>query len=240
MTTIRIQEQLHGPNNTNAVISFDNGPQYSVTVTDPFSGEEEELLEWYFEDHLRFPFLDQVKAQQVAASIKTYGKRLSQQIVADPDARFAYLDARRQGLNTLQFEIAGSPKFHALHWEALKDPDLPRPLALQAVIVRKNMARQAVPAGMQLSPTINLLVVTARPFGKGDVSYRTISQPLVEILHRTELPVKIDILRPGTYKALATHLRSVSDQRGVGSYLVIHFDLHGAVLEYKVLQKGQA
>ena len=86
---------------------------------------------------------------------------------------------------------------------------------------------------MQLSPTINLLVVTARPFGKGDVGYRTISQPLVETLRKAKLPVKVDILRPGTYEALENHLQEISNEHGVGYYHVIHFDVHGAVLTYE-------
>ncbi len=240
MTLIRIQERPNGPNGANAIVNFNNGPEYPITISDPFSEEEEKLLEWYFEEHLQFPFLEQVKAQQVAASIITYGEKLFQQIVGDqPKAYLAYMNARQQGVNTLQLEIAGSPKFHSLHWESLKDPELQYPLALQATMVRKNLQDQIMPASVQPSPTINLLVITARPFGKGDVGYRTISQPLVETLRKAKLPVKVDILRPGTYEALENHLQEISNEHGVGYYHVIHFDVHGAVLTYEEFQELQ-
>src|SRR5207245_8523963 len=61
----------------------------------------------------------------------------------------------------------------------------------------------------------------------------------VEVLRKTELPVQIEILRPGTYKALENHLREVSAKQGVGYYHVIHFDVHGAVLTYEQFKKGQ-
>src|SRR5436309_13108504 len=104
MTLIRIQERPNGPNGANAIINFNNGPEYPITISDPFSPEEEKLLEWYFEEHLQFPFLNQVKAQQAATSIKAYGEKLFQHIFADhPKAYLAYMNARQQGVNTLQF-----------------------------------------------------------------------------------------------------------------------------------------
>ena len=57
-----------------------------------------------------------------------------------------------------------------------------------------------------------MLIVTARPAGKRDIGYRTISRPLVEELGRANLPIQVDILRPGTYRALENHLRTVTEQ----------------------------
>jgi len=238
MPTIRIQEHPNQPNNANATLSFDHAQEYPITVTDPFSEQEEKLLEWYFEDHLQFPFLDQVKASHAAASITTYGETLFKQVFTDPKAYLAYAQ-RRPNLNKVQFEIAGSPSFHHWHWEALKDPDLPYPMVLQSTMTRQNLTSQVIEATMRPSPTINLLIVTARPFGKQDVGYRTISRPLVDSLRQARATVQIDILRPGTYKALENHLRDISTRYGPGYYHGIHFDLHGAVLTYEQLQKGR-
>jgi hypothetical protein len=105
--------------------------------------------------------------------------------------------------------------------------------------VRKNLVPQALPAPVRPSATINVLLVTARPSGGRDVGYRTISRPLVEGLRQTNVPVQIKIVRPGTYQALENHLREVKEQHGVGYYHVIHFDVHGALLSYEQLQKGQ-
>ncbi|MDM8564322.1 tetratricopeptide repeat protein [Candidatus Halobeggiatoa sp. HSG11] len=89
------------------------------------------------------------------------------------------------------------------------------------------------------SATLNVLLVTARPDGKHDVGYRTISRPLVEMLQNAKLPVKIDILRPGTYQALVKQLEQVTNEYGKGYYHLLHFDVHGAVLDYEKLEAGR-
>ena len=158
---------------------------------------------------------------------------------AVPNAYATYKKHAEAGLHTLQFEIAGSSAFQALHWEALKDPQLPHPFALDATIVRKNLDPIHIEATVRPSPTINILVVTARPDGRNDVGYRTISRPMVEALSQANVPVHIDLVRPGTYAALEQHLRSKMDTHGKGYYHVIHFDVHGAVLTYEELLKGR-
>jgi hypothetical protein len=178
MVSTRIEERAQSA--FNAVVSVDESGEYPVTITDPFSPEEEARLEWYFEEHLRFPFTDQVMAREAGGSIKAYGETLFRQVFADRDAFAEYKAATRQGLEQLHFEIVGSPEFHRLHWEALKDPDLPKPLCLYAPMVRRSRKPQTYPAGMASSPTINLLIATARPHVERDVGYRTITRPLIE------------------------------------------------------------
>jgi tetratricopeptide (TPR) repeat protein len=233
MTVIRIQECSEQAGIFQAKVSFNQGPEYAITVRNPFSKEEEECLEWYFEEHLKFPFTNQVKAQEAAASVITYGENLFAQVFAsEPHILVAYETAAKVGLNPLQIEVVGQPSFHAFHWEALKDLKAIQPLALQATIVRKNVGSQILPVTVPPSPTINLLIVTARPRGKLDIGYRTISRPLVDSLRQDKLSVNIDIVRPGTYKALENHLRVMTEQHGVGYYHVVHFDVHGSVLSY--------
>ncbi|HEX3642727.1 MAG TPA: CHAT domain-containing protein [Ktedonobacteraceae bacterium] len=60
----------------------------------------------------------------------------------------------------------------------------------------------------------------------------------MEELHRANLRVQVDILRPGTYKALVDHLRDTTNLHGVGHYHVIHFDVHGAILPYDQFQQA--
>src|SRR5579871_4680464 len=235
---IQIRERQPAADGSNATVSFDNEGEYPITISDPFSDKEEALLEWYFEDHLKFPFTRKVDAQTAAASIKAYGEALFKQLFTDPEAYARYKEGVQTGINTLQFEIAGSPEFHKLHWEALKDPKLPNALTLDAPMVRKNLVPQPVRARPRSSPTINLLIVTARPHGGRDVGYRTISRPLVEGLRQANVRVQIDILRPGTYQALVRHLEAMRDRHGAGYYHVVHFDVHGALLTYEQLEKG--
>jgi hypothetical protein len=237
MTVIRIREQSRETDGWKAKVIFEGGEEYDIAVHDPFTAKEEQHLEWYFEDYLRFPFIKQVEAGAAGKSITTYGETLFQQVFANPDVYTLYRDCLRAGLQQLQIEIVGHSEFHRLHWEALKDPKFAQPLALQATLVRRNIQPQSLSLTTRPSPTINVLLVTARPFGKRDVGYRTISRPLVEGLRRAGLRVRIDILRPGTYKALENHLRAVTDRYGVGYYHIVHFDVHGSVLTYEQVQQ---
>ncbi len=237
-TIIRIQEQSTQEDGFHAIVSIDSGPQYSIIVHDPFDDEQEQEIEWYFEQHLRFPFTQKVRAENAATSITSYGESLFKQVFKDnADVYAEYKALLKKGLEDVQLEIAGSPKFHALHWEALKDATPTKPLALQAMMLRRNMQPPPFEVSLQPASTINLLVVTSRPHGVRDVSYRTISRPLVEALHQTDLRVNIAILRPGTYKTLENHLRETTSKYGAGYYHVIHFDLHGSLLRYQQLQR---
>ena len=56
MEVIRIREQPGEAGSSNATVSFDYGPEYPITIRDPFSESEEKLLEWYFEQYVSFPF----------------------------------------------------------------------------------------------------------------------------------------------------------------------------------------
>ena len=217
-----------------ATLSVDGGSPYAITITDPFQPHQERDLEWYFEGWLQFPFTDTTIAERAAHSVKTYGEALFDQIFADRRAYSAYTPLRDQ-LSQVQIEIVGqSPAFQALHWEALRDPDLPRPLAVDCVIVRKPLKQAAVPIQPQPSPVLNLLVVTARPDEERDVGYRTISRPLIEAIETAQLRVNVELLRPGTFEALTQRLEA----KGPGYYQIIHFDAHGGLIAYDDLEAG--
>ncbi|NER35419.1 MAG: tetratricopeptide repeat protein [Oscillatoria sp. SIO1A7] len=236
MPTIAIREKQKTEAGFEAALIFDGGTEYPLAVTDPFEARQEKRLEWYFEQWLRFPTIDKVKASEAAASIEDYGKRLFEQIFrADIDAYSEYRQLRGK-LGRLQIEIVGqSPEFQALHWEALRDPDLPRPLAVDCTVLRKHIRKVPVMAEVEPSPVINLLLVTARPNEENDVAYRTISRPLIETIKNSQLLVNVELLRPGTYEALAKKL----EERGAGYYHAIHFDAHGALMTFEQFQKNE-
>ena len=139
-TVIRIQEKKAKKNGFQATVSIDSGPQYPISVRDPFGGEQEQELEWYFEEHLVFPFTQKVRAKDAAASLTTYGETLFKQVFQEnPEVYAEYKALLKTDLGKVQIEIAGSPTFHALHWEALKDPQIAKPLALQTIMLRRNL-----------------------------------------------------------------------------------------------------
>ncbi|MFN7761443.1 MAG: tetratricopeptide repeat protein [Pseudanabaena sp.] len=232
MPVITIREGQQTDSGFGATLSIE-GRNYTIAINTPLiSASDEAKWEWYFEQWLQYPMLDTTRAEQVAASIRDYGESLFDQVFGDRRA-FADYSRLRDDLGTLRFEIEGSnPEFQALHWEALRDRDLPRPLAVDCVMVRKSTLPTPVMAGVNPSPTLNLLMVTARPF-KEDVAYRVVSRPLIEAIANSQLPVKIDLLRPATFEALSKHL----EEKGAGHYHMIHFDCHGALLPYTTCEK---
>ncbi|MDM8558071.1 tetratricopeptide repeat protein, partial [Candidatus Parabeggiatoa sp. HSG14] len=239
MTLITIREKSQTDENTyEAELSFDNGMPYPITVKNPFSDKQEQTLEWYFEEYSSFPFIKQVEFAQAAATVPRYGEDLFEQVFSHRRAYTDYSNALQA--TDLEIEIVGSPAFHQLHWEALKESDSDHALALHYPIIRKSVGHPPPMVAGQESATLNVLLVTARPNGKHDVGYRTISRPLVKMLQNANLPVKVDILRPGTYQALTEQLENVTSQYGKGYYHLIHFDVHGAVLDYETLQQGRA
>ncbi len=234
MPTLTLRHQQTTESGFAATLNIDGQSQYPVTVSDPFTEQQERELEFYFEQWIRFPFDNQTIAERAAASVQTYGEALFQQIFADPDAYSDYRQACRHGLGQLHIEIEGdSPDFQALHWEALKDPKQPIPLAVEAVFTRKRVQRGITAIDLAPSPVINLLVVIARPDEEADVGYRTISRPLIEAIHRAQLRVKVEILRPGTFEALSRHLDNQA-----GHYHIVHFDAHGGLMTYDQFEAG--
>ncbi len=238
MSVIAIRETQPTAKGFAARLIFDGGDggEYEINITDPFTPLEERQLEWYFEEWLTFPMLNGKKAEAAKNTVASYGERLFNQVFhADSDAYSQYRQLRRN-LKQVTIEIVGNgPEFHALHWEAMQDKDLPRPLAVDCVMLRKRLAKAApVLAQMAPSPVINLLVVIARPDEEDDIGYRTISRPLIEVIQTSQLPVNVDLLRPGTYKSLERHLEA----KGAGYYHVIHFDCHGALMSYEDIQSG--
>lgn len=160
MPVITIREQRKTATGFNAILSFDGRVNYSIIITEPFSSKDEQLLEWYFEEWLFFPSLNEIKAQQAAASVHSYGQQLFEQVFkANFDAYGEYRQLRGN-LGQVQLEIEShTPEFQALHWESMHDPELPRPLAVDCVMLRKTTKPVSVAANMASSPVINLLVV---------------------------------------------------------------------------------
>ncbi|AUI69122.1 tetratricopeptide repeat protein [Beggiatoa leptomitoformis] len=239
ITLITITEKSFINNGFSAELAFNHQRRYQITITPPFDEKQEHNLAWYFEKYLAFPFTDNVRFNETALSIKTYGEQLFKQVFHEPDAYSDYRDALKTGFT---LEIIGSPAFHALHWESLHDEKRPAPFALQFEIVRKplhfNSPYQAITP--QVSPTLNVLLVVARPNGRNDVAYRTISRPLVEMVRNSaDLHVHFDILRPATFQALTQHLEDVKKKKGAGFYQIVHFDVHGAVLDYTTAQTAE-
>ncbi len=234
MTLITIREEQQTDSGFTATLTIGGAGPWEIEVRDPFSPQQERELEWYFEGWLRTPFSGRVIAERAAKSIEAYGASLFEQVFESNARAYAQYCQVRDPLSALQIEIASkTPEFQALHWEAIRDPELGRSLALDCAIARKT-STTTTPVTVRPAPTINVLVVTARPGEEDDVGYRTISRPLIEAIRNAQLKVNVDLLRPGTYEALSKHL----DDKPEGYYHIIHFDAHGALLRHEQFEKG--
>jgi hypothetical protein len=219
------------------VVYVAEGVEYEVAVTDPGSADDEELLSWYFERHLRYPFLDWDRRQEAVRTLREYGMSLFTQVF-DGEVGDLYRAARRRGFDDCRIEVTGSTGVHRLHWEALYDPTLDAPLATRLPITRRVDLQPARYETAGPWPTLNILVVTARPNGAQDVGYRTISRPLIDAVRQASLRVTVDLVRPGTWAALRDHLDRTREQHGSGWYHLVHFDLHGAFADYDGIMAG--
>ena len=47
MPLIRIQERTAEPDSPNAIVSFNSGPEYSITINNPFEEQQEQELKAY-------------------------------------------------------------------------------------------------------------------------------------------------------------------------------------------------
>ena len=199
MTVVRVTEVPGGAGGAFvARVGFGDGAEYEVAVSVPGDAASEQLLGWYFEEHLRFPFLDRDKERQAVAALRDYGEALFGQMLGGAAAH-DYRRLRERAFDGCRVEVTGSAGFHQLHWEALRDPELDGPLCVRVPVTRRVAlvpSRFELPAGQ---PTLNILLVTARPFGRKDVGYRTISRPLLDALRQASVPVTVDLVRPGTW-----------------------------------------
>jgi tetratricopeptide (TPR) repeat protein len=236
MSVIQIREQGAVEHGFEVLLHVDGQDYGRAVVKAPFADrpQQDADLTWYFEKWLRMPFVDQMRAARSASSVRDYGVSLFEQVFADRHASCAY-DRLKNDLENLEIEIIGAATdFQAWHWEALCDPDLPRPLAVDCRLTRKHTKRTAIGLVVKPWPVVNVLLVTARPDEEDDVGYRTISRSMVEMVKNAHLRVNIEILRPATYKALTERLT----ERGAGYYHILHFDGHGALMTYEQYLTG--
>jgi tetratricopeptide (TPR) repeat protein len=237
MNVITITQRNSLDRRFEAILTID-GSKFAIEVCDPFAGDgRERALEWYFEEWIRFPFTDTVAATSAAGSVKDYGVALFDQVFRGNRQAFAAYRGVAGNLSEVEFVIQGDPGFQALHWEAMWDGDMPRPLAVDAVMVRQRRVRNGIAKVQRQdsSTVLNLLVVTARPDEENDVGYRTISRPLVEAIETAKLPVNVEFVRPGTYGAFVRQLEA----KGEGFYHLVHFDMHGGLMSFEQFHQAQ-
>lgn len=203
----------------------------AVELTDPLAqvleGTELRLgpeLAWYLESYLDYPFgPNQSRAERVIKALGQWGRQAFDLLFGAGQAHGFYHDATRNGYENLHLVIA-SDDAHVLSWpwEVLEDPQV-GDLAQHCRIERQldHLAEPPPPHEGLSRERVHVLLVTARPY-QDDVAYRSISRPLVELIHDADLPAQVKVLRPPTFEALRREL-----QAHPGGYHIVHFDGHG-------------
>lgn len=227
-----------------AEVVFPSDNCYEVTVRDPFiepgeiENDQEERLRWYFEDHLSSPFTDRERANRAEKSIAFYGESLFSSLFSQNEALTEWRNLVND-LDKIRVQVySRDPAFQALHWESLKDPQESKAFCLMGVEFIRTSGAVTPDLKVQSGSCLNLLMVTARPGGKDDIEYRTITRPVVETIEKNRMRVRIHLLRPPTLQALKDHLRDKT-----GFYHILHFDVHGCVLsfpQYKTLMEKKS
>jgi hypothetical protein len=196
-----------------AEVVFPSDNRYEVTVRDPFlkqgpiETDQEERLRWYFETHLMSPYTDKETAKRAAESITIYGETLFSQLFPDANVLGEWRDLTN-GLDKTRVQVySDDHEFQALHWEALKDPDESAACCLKGVEFVRTSGIRTPKLEVKSNSCLNVLMVTARPGGKNDVDYRTITRPVVETVEKNRMRVQIHLLRPPTFRRLKEELK---------------------------------
>ena len=203
----------------------------AVEVADPLSrvlgqtdlrlGDE---LSWYLESYLDYPYGPNVeRAERVTQALREWGTQAFDTLFGEGQARDFYRDATRDGHTELHLVVASDDaRVLAWPWEVLHDPlvgDLAHHCRIERQLDRLGDP-PALPDALSRD-RIGILLVTARPY-EHDIAYRSISRPLVELVHEGGLPAEVKLLRPPTFEQLRAEL-----QARPGAYHIVHFDGHG-------------
>jgi tetratricopeptide (TPR) repeat protein len=184
-------------------------------------------LRWLLEKFLDYPFEPRThQADRATAALQAWGEAAFNALFHSGPARDFYQAAIAPGIDQLRFVVSSDdPQVLSWPWEALYDP-AHRFIAQHCDIERKLTKDIADPPPVPASlpkDRVNILLVTCRPDGEQDVGYRSISRSLVDLVHASDLPAEVTVLRPPTFEQLE---RELSERPGY--FHVLHFDGHGA------------
>jgi len=182
-------------------------------------------LRWYLEGFLDYPFPPETEhAERVRDALRRWGEQAFNKLFGDRRGGEIFNDATREGYESLHLLISSDdPQVLGWPWEALHDPQVGQLAQTCQIERRLNTVRKPDKVGQRWpKDQVNILLVTARPY-EGDVRYRSISRPLVELIDKQDLPAQVTVLRPPTFENLREHLRERPNH-----YHIVHFDGHGS------------
>ena len=190
---------------------------------------------WYLEDFaLRCP-LETKRADRVKHSLRGVGRTLVNSI------HWASIVGHEERKESLLLSIQEQPcGFAPVVWELLEDSELWDDPFKGGVFVSRCIQKPegtstaAAAHGKRpetASPSLNILIVAARPRKEQDIPHRIVSKILYDKIRRQSdqltSPTYLKILRPPTWEEFNREL----EEKGVGFYDIVHFDVHGLKMD---------
>ncbi|PMD34336.1 hypothetical protein L207DRAFT_570941 [Hyaloscypha variabilis F] len=223
-----------------------------IALSDPFTKTEEDECRWYLEDYLTKSPFEKGRADVVVESLESYANNLFNQLClsrvwrrlsgpASPKHKILEIDVVENAENSTEIS---SSTIHRLHWEVLESPRLWKNLNIRTVV------RRVIPQnGTSISPikrveswtrgvpAVNILLVISRKLirqGSEEVDPGLVFHSLQTLKRDLEsrgsaFCLNIEVVRPGSFKALKQHLENKARYERNGDIHIVHFDVHGRV-----------
>jgi hypothetical protein len=209
----------------------DRGMQETDTFSFTFgvTKEERELIQWYLEEYLTYPYgAFQARAKRAETVIHDLGSNLFAEVFRNKNdhnqTAIRFYDRAMENPADCHVVIqADHPAGWSLPWELMHDP-------AYGYLTQKTsgFARSHPGVGVRLSPLrtdtrkISILMIISRPGGEEDVPFQSVARPLMELFRPHRNRIHIDVLRPPTYEQLQKVLAEKPEH-----YHILHFDGHG-------------
>ncbi len=164
-----------------------------VEVSSPFAAAVEGRpesnlmaeLAWYLEKFLDYPFEPRtVQAENILDALNQWGKQAYAALFGSGKACVWYEEAVKGGEANLCLQVmSDDATVLSWPWEALQAKERTYLSVSSLVERRMNKVTDAVVSKKLPRDIVNILLVTCRPH-EGDVGYRSISRPLVELIEQ--------------------------------------------------------
>ena len=182
-------------------------------------------LQWYLETFLDYPFPPEIDhAERVREALHQWGEQTFDALFGNRAGGRMFDAATQDDYSRLLLRITSDDfRIFSWPWEALRDPEVGLLVQTCQIERRLDQIRDAPPLAKSLPRDhVNILLVTARPY-EGDVRFRSFARPLMELIEKEKLPVRVQLLRAPTFDQLRRQLREHP-----GYYHILHFDGHGS------------
>jgi hypothetical protein len=215
------------------------GDADNFEIRQPLDHLGQEEVRWYLEDYARWePFATNraIQAKSRLDILERYlaesigpGLLLLARVTAGDEAEEANPPRR---VHLVILSSKDDQDLNSFQWELLERGRYLDPRVIITTVSRlvgdfPEIVTLSDPPFHQLVGHVNVLIVSARPWGDADVQYQGVSQHIWNMA-ASELgqrQIRIHFVRPGTWSKFT----SILDSHPPGYFHLVHFDTHGIV-----------